>query len=352
VADPEVSPIEIAIARYRAALLRRDQEAASRLVAAYGAIWQKLQEALKAIEAGIEAGKDDAWIRERIEALVRQVEEEVERYAIYADQEVAAIIQQMIPEGLDHTQKMVQLTLGGYGEAAIKAYWNTLPADAVQVMLGMTGDDSPLYQRMENQLGPAVAEQVRQALVEGVALGYNPKRIHQELRTKLGEGLTWSLSATRTAQLWAYREATRAGYLANGNLVTGWIWHSALDARVCLSCWAQHGSVHPLEEPLRDHWSGRCAMIPQTRSWADMGFEGIPETTTQIPPGEEIFKGLDPETQRQIMGPAMWQAWQDGKFDFRDLSVPYDDAVYGQMYVAASLKRLLGREAQRYYKVA
>jgi hypothetical protein len=121
-------------------------------------------------------------------------------------------------------------------------------------------------------------------------------------------------------------------------------------AHNCLSCWAKHGTVHPLSEPLNDHWCGRCAAIPNTRSWAELGFEGIPETGVEIEPGEDVFGRLDEQAQRQLMGESMWKAWKDDAFQFSDLSTPYQDDVYGEMWTEASLKGILGEKAKDYYK--
>ena len=348
--DSLPAPIIQAITRARALLLRRDMESATRLVQTYGQIWVRLQQQLKTVDDAIAAGRDQQYLKDRVLALARQVEDEVARYAIYADQEVANQVRTSIGQGLGDAVNAVQARLWPHGGAVIQARWHHLPADAVETMLGMTGPSSPLYARMTERLGASVADGVRQGLTEGIALGYNPVKIQNRLRQTLGQGLTWSLSATRTAQLWAYREATRAGYLANSDIVSSWVWSAALDGRCCLSCWAKHGTVHPLSEPLNDHWCGRCAAIPNTRSWAELGFEGIPETGAEIEPGETVFAGLDEQTQRQLMGESMWKAWKDDAFQFSDLSTPYQDDVYGEMWTEASLKGILGEKAKDYYK--
>jgi hypothetical protein len=42
------------------------------------------------------------------------------------------------------------------------------------------------------------------------------------------------------------------------------------------------------------------------------------------------------------MGPGMYEAWQAGEFDFKDLSRKYGDPIYGDMLRQASLKDLVG----------
>ena len=50
------------------------------------------------------------------------------------------------------------------------------------------------------------------------------------------------------------------------------------------------------------------------------------------------------------MGGAMFDAWRAGEFRFGELSVRYDDAVYGDMLREASLVGLLGERAEAYYR--
>jgi hypothetical protein len=346
------SPILAAMQRSRRALLRRDLEATTRLVSAYGVIWKELERELQALTDAVDAGRDTTYLRERVLALADQVLDEVKRYAVYADREAAVQVQSGIENGLKDALKIVGQAyniVGPAGAAALRAVWNALPAEAVEAMLGMTGAESPLWYRMTDSLGEAVADGVREALLQGVALGWNPVKVQDAIRRRLGDGLTWSLTATRTAHLWAYREATRAGYLANPDIVKQWVWVAALDLRTCPGCWAMHGSRHPLIEPLNDHHNGRCAMLPVTASWAELGFKGIPDTNPQVPLGAEAFRLLGEKDQIAILGPSRWAAWKAGEFDFRDLAKTYKDDLYGEMVVAASLKGLLGKRAQQYY---
>jgi hypothetical protein len=156
----------------------------------------------------------------------------------------------------------------------------------------------------------------------------------------LGLPYAWAENMTRTVQNWSYRTASHASYAANSDVVSGWMWWSAQDITTCLSCWKQHGSVHEVNEVLNDHHRGRCTPLPIVRGtrWAD---------TTER--GEDVFKRLPAEDQRRVMGGAMHRAYQAGRVDFGQVSRPYDDGVYGKMLRQASLKDILGNEAQKYY---
>ena len=105
-----------------------------------------------------------------------------------------------------------------------------------------------------------------------------------------------------------------------------------------MSCWAQHGSVHEVNEPLQSHHNCRCTQIPLVPLAARLGIK-----PPDVPPGEELFKGLSEVEQRKLMGPGMYDAWREGKFSFSDLSVPYEDKIYGTMARVATLKELVGK---------
>ena len=131
-------------------------------------------------------------------------------------------------------------------------------------------------------------------------------------------------------------------YVANGFIV-----HN------CMSCIAKHGQVFPLEEEQRDHWNGRCSQIPVTKSWEELGFEGIEDTRPAIQTGEEWFNALPESAQRERMGRSKFHAWKAGDIKLGDLSVAHDDPIFGKMFQEASLKELLGaKDARAWYAKA
>jgi len=187
------------------------------------------------------------------------------------------------------------------------------------------------------------------ALTRGLALGLGPEVIRRLIQQMMGMVLTRALRIARTEMLRAYREAARRNYQANSDVVKGWIWHSALNERTCAACWAMHGTVHRLEERLDDHVGGRCTAVPLTKTWAELGFEGIPETTLPIERGVDVFQRLNPEMQQEILGAAKYAAWKDGKFGLEDLVGRKYDGRWGSMRYERSLKELLGAGAASGY---
>jgi len=257
----------LAAEKFRGELLKREREAAVRLVNAYGGVYERLQGQIKALIVELDAlaaeGEVPAWKvgkLSRLKALKRQVEVEVSRYAAVAENEISQGAKGAIAQAQADAKALAQASLPGVKplDAQIMGLWQRLDPTAVEELLGFLADDSPLMAGLRTELGPAVANGVGEKLVQGIALGYNPRKTANIIRKELGQGLTWSLRTARTAQLYAYREASRAAYVANPQIVKGWVWRSARDSRCCMSCLAMDGTVHGPDETLNDHHNGRC----------------------------------------------------------------------------------------------
>lgn len=175
---------------------------------------------------------------------------------------------------------------------------------------------------------PIPAEQysvLRRELIRGVAAGSNPRetarRIMRRTEGRFNGGLTRALVISRTETLDAHREAARVGRMAHADVLGGWTWLAKLDSRTCPSCWAQHGSVHHVDEQgPDDHQQGRCTAMPTTKSWADLGLD-IEEPPSLLPDAGEQFAALPRPEQLQILGPKRHAAWERGEFPMDSWSV-------------------------------
>ena len=168
-------------------------------------------------------------------------------------------------------------------------------------------------------LAPDSYEVVRRELVRGVAAGANPRETARRMIERAGRGfnggLNRALVISRTETLDAYRTAAAVGEEQHTDVLAGWRWVAELDTRTCPSCWSQHGSMHALTEPgPYDHQQGRCARMPATRSWADLGFTAIEEPPSLLPDARTQFSELTDEQQREVLGPRRFEAWAAGKF--------------------------------------
>ncbi|MBB4702233.1 phage minor head protein [Sphaerisporangium siamense] len=173
-------------------------------------------------------------------------------------------------------------------------------------------------------LAADATEAMRRELVRGVVLGSNPReaarRMVDRCEGEFNGGLARATNIARTEILDAHRAGAQAAQDANAATLAGWVWTAKLDARSCASCWAQHGQLHPLDEPgPLDHQSGRCARTPKTKSWRELGID-LDEPDDVIPDARAVFDALSRSEQLAILGPARLGMLEDGEISWDDLS--------------------------------
>lgn len=197
---------------------------------------------------------------------------------------------------------------------------------------------------------PADVERVmKRELIRGIAVGDNPNRtaarILQQTEGRFNGGLTRALTIARTETLDAHRAATKASEQANKTILEEWEWHASLGARTCPSCWAKHGTRHPLDEDgPNDHQNGRCARVTVTKSWKDLGFD-IEEPAPATKDAQAVFNELTPETQRDIMGAQRLDLLQSGKVSWADLTTVRQTDGWRDSHVVVPVKDLLAKAA-------
>jgi SPP1 gp7 family putative phage head morphogenesis protein len=200
--------------------------------------------------------------------------------------------------------------------------FGTVPADQLAAIVRRTTEQ---INAVHWPLSTDATDAMKRELVRGMAVGDNPRETARRmLRRCEGEfngGLARASNIARTEILDAHRAAARASQGAAAAVLDGWMWHAKLDERTCPSCWSKHGTVYPLDEPGPfDHQSGRCARVPKTKSWADLGFEGINEPDDLTPDAEATFWALPEDVQLRIMGAARLKLLKDGDVTWSDLS--------------------------------
>lgn len=172
----------------------------------------------------------------------------------------------------------------------------------------------------------ALSHNTRQALYDelnrGVQVGAHPTEIarravraSQAMGEVIDGGMARALNIARTEVLDAYRESAMLTEQANADVLDGWIWVAKLGAHTCRSCWAKHGTVHKLDEPGPiDHPQGRCARVPKTKSWEELGVGGVEEVPSPELDAVKEFKKLTEEQQRYILTDNGWEEWKAGRW--------------------------------------
>ncbi|MDQ0756084.1 phage minor head protein [Arthrobacter sp. B3I4] len=195
---------------------------------------------------------------------------------------------------------------------------------------------------------PADVERVmKRELIRGIAVGDNPRRtaarMLQQTESRFNGGLTRALTISRTETLDAHRAATKASEQANKTILQEWEWHADLGPRTCPSCWAKHGTRHPLDEDgPNDHQNGRCARVTVTKSWKDLGID-IEEPPSATKDAETVFNELTRATQRDIMGAQRLELLQSGKVSWSDLTAVKQTDGWRDSHVVVPVKDLLAK---------
>ena len=321
----EPSDVQLASERFKAALLRNERVAASDMVRAYGGIWQRvkpqLDGLLKSIDEAERRGEEvkpsDVARSERLRQLLAQIEQEVGQYAQYADASIRRQQSAAIEAAGQHAEDLTRAAIGDAptDEARLSLRWNRLPREAMVELVGQLHNGAPL-DLLLGELGPEASQRVKDALLEGLAMGRNPRVIARDVRRSMGMPLTRSLRISRTETLRAHRLSVLANYQANSDVVKGWRWSASHSSRTCLACLAMDGKVFPLDKPPPMHVSCRCSVIPVPVSWRDLGVDAPEPDLGET--GAEWFAKQPASVQREMMGDEAYKAYKAGRVTLDD----------------------------------
>jgi SPP1 gp7 family putative phage head morphogenesis protein len=288
---------------------RHVNEATARQVTAWTAAWAELQATWQdTVDELAAAAKDGRWparrtvlTSERVRQALADTRAALERLISESGATITGELPTMVRATITGTRRVIETQLPPAHGLAL-ADPDTAALDAI--VKRTAGNITALHRPL-----PAMVERsLRAVLVRGVAVGENPRAAAAEmLRRARGEfdgGLTRALVIARTEMLDAHRAAGQASDHANNTVVAEWEWLSALDRRTCPSCWAMHGTRHPISEAgPEDHQQGRCARVPVTRSWRDLGFD-LDEPPSLGRDAEATFRALPRTEQVAVMGAA------------------------------------------------
>lgn len=270
--------------------------------------------------------------------LLTRVEIELRGFGEQIRAESANLQSRAVGIGLDAALDLTTQTTPGL-EAIIGTAWNRPDPLALQTLINYV--DSAAFQTNAAQFGANAAQSIADVILAGVAQGKNPRAIASLISTWYSVPYAWAENMARTTQLYSYRGASHAAYAANSDVLSGWMWYAALDTWTCMSCIHQHGKQFPLTESLNDHHRGRCVAVPVVKgsTWPSL-----------IITGENWFNSQSPARQQAQMGGALYRAWKAGAIAWNDMSVKYQDSVFGEMLREVTVSGKLGKKAaQQYY---
>lgn len=340
-----MTPEEVA-KRQKAERLRADRALRADLADDYQKVWRRIRKDLDRLIADIQAAQaageqvSPAWLlqRDRLTRLEREAQAQVRFFADLADRRVTAAQLDALQAGQLDARELLLASLGPQPFAG--AFTPALPVRPLEELAGRTSNGQPLRLLLD-QLGPDASRRVRGVLLEGVAVGQNPRRIAAQARAAFAGNLARALNIARTETLGVYRTAALETFRSNEAVTTGWVWLAQLSHRTCPVCWAMHGTVHTLDESLDSHPSCRCTMAPQTLTWEQLGFTGLSETRPAVEAGEAVFARADEVLQRAVLGPGKFAAYQSGRLRLADLVQPTVSPVWGAGLRERSLRDAL-----------
>jgi SPP1 gp7 family putative phage head morphogenesis protein len=348
--------------QFKADLLNRERAAARTMLASYHTAYRGIMAELDKLTAeldefaatqirALDAGRSfdgpsfysvkrvpAEWLfkEKRLSNLLAQVRGQMAQFAAYAG---SAVKLRKYEAVIRAEQEARELTRAALGEAAaqVGVAWNSLPAGAIESMVGTFGKGSPV-QALFDSFGADAAGGVKSALVRGVALGQGPRDIAVSVRDVLGVPLTRALTISRTETMRSYREASLASYAENQTVVPKWRWTATKTARTCGMCLAMDGQEFDVSVPFGSHANCRCVPVPVTASWEDMGVTGVEESRPTIEDGPAWFDRQPEDVQRQVLGPGKFELYQAGDISLKDLVGYTDHPEWGPSRYEKSLK--------------
>jgi SPP1 gp7 family putative phage head morphogenesis protein len=338
------------IRRQRAALSAGNKRLIAQLArdyqVAYTAIQRDIDVLIEKIRRAREQGQEigASWLMQqsRLRDLERQIQREIDRFGAKVFTQLTNAQRRSLELGLVDAQEAMRTAMGE-GPAGVMLTFDALPVSAIENISSFLGEGSPV-KALFDELGTEAAKNARAVLIAGLARGSGVQTMARGLRDALGISRARAETITRTEVLRAYREAARRTYEANGDLVKGWVWLSAMSARTCAMCFAMQGTFHKNDETLNDHPMGRCTMMPVTKTWAELGYPDVPDRTPVVESGDVSFGRLSAAQQQQVLGSrAAYEAYRDGRVTLKDFVGQHRSGTWGTMRYQLSYSKVQQR---------
>lgn len=315
---------------YRARLAHHEAAAEATLNTAYvavlGGIKVKLAVLYQQIDDAMQNGTQlsPSWLHEsnRLRNIKTLISSEINTFGGYALMTAKQQQQFGVTLGSQSAQEMLKATV----PAGIHWTWGRPSTEALKAFIGVTQKGSPLAE-LFNGFGAEAAGKVESALLLGLSLGQNPRRVAPQVEQALGISRNRALILSRDSLNNAYRNASLETYKKNSDTVSQYRRTCAKSSRSCAACIALDGTLYDLDEDFAVHPCDRCTMIPVTKDWSEiLGAIGIddtssiPDTRVKLQNGLSWFDEQDAATQQSILGgKSKYDAFKNGDFTLSDV---------------------------------
>lgn len=231
----------------------------------------------------------------------------------------------------------------GFDTAVLTASFDLVSSGALEEIVHRTTQQ---VVSLTKPLSEEATDAMHRSLIRGVFVGENPRvaasQMMERVEGDFNGGLNRAMVIARTEILDAHRAAAKAQQLANTDVVAGWVWLSQMDKRTCPSCFAMSGSEHPVtEDGPKDHQQGRCARVPITKTWSELGFPDLEEPPSIIPDSRQTFDSLPQDERLQVMGPQRLALLDSGEISWSDLATTRHTDGWRDSVIPTPVKELV-----------
>lgn len=329
-----------------------------RLVAAWALAWSEvsadLQDTLLELLADGGTVSRATMLRSlRLRVILSRIASSLERLASHAGVVITSDLAQVVDQAARTQERILAPQLPDAVTAArlLDGRWTVEDDDALARIVERTTEQ---ITSLTNPLSGKAYTAVRRELIRSIAVGSSPRvaarRMVQRAEGEFNGGLSRALTIARTEMLDAHRDAAKHGQDKHTDVLLGWTWLCHLSPRTCGSCLVKHGTIHPpTEAGPDDHQCGRCARMPLTKPWADLGLD-LEEPASVVPDGRAWFEALTDAEQIEMLGRRRWELLTSGAIEWDDLATLKQTAGWRDSWHVTPVKRLVqisrGRRAR------
>lgn len=272
----------------------------------------------------------------RLDQLRAFVAAQYARVGVVVNRSTMSAQGQAISDAQDATQRLLGAMFDGTPLDA-RVDFASLSHEAIDLMVGTLQTGSPLRDLTFSNLSVAGAESVARALVAGFVAGEPIRQVAKRVDLERNMTHARALTIARTETLRTLRESSLLVMSRNSHLLQGWRWSARFDGHTCGVCVALQGSLHDTLEPMDTHPNCRCSPVPQTKSWEDLGYPGIPDTSPELPTADRWLKMMRDKDLVRAFGPSRAALIRDGYLRPQDLVSHVDRGRWGKQPTLTSV---------------
>lgn len=325
------STVILLMRQFKADLLRGERAQSQAMAQAWLSVERRLSSHMDALAYEMDAiarsggtvSREMLYTNVRYRELLLQLQDELEGYSDYAEVQITQQQRRLARLGIAHGERAII-------DQGLRAGFARLPVESVEYLVGLAGDGSPLGQLIRASW-PLAAEGLTRELVNGVALGYNPRKTARLMAQGARGSLKRMNVIARTESLRVYRFANLESYKESG-VVISYERLATHDNRVCAACLMDEGTEYGLDEMMALHPQDRCTLVPIV--------EGLKRP--QWLKGAAWFVEQPQATQLDILGKGRYYAWQNGDFSLDELVTVKPNATWGDSVQVTPLRELTG----------